>query len=186
MKITISIIVVAVLVFGFVKINSDKQISLLEDIQSNESELQTKKNDSFEEEGTTFYDKEKNKTSVAVEDNDTETMEIVLFLQDREIARISDCGATTAVTKTIPKTKAVADASLKILFKDELSAFGPYESVKIINGVAEVMLSDENKIAQHNTSCETGHLHSVVKDTLTQYPTISDIKFVTSKGDIMF
>jgi len=82
------------------------------------------------------------KNSNKVQFNVTTTDQTVLnlYLQDKEIAKTSDCGATYPVSYLVPKTTSVTDASLKILFSKELAQYGVYKSVSIVNGVAKVML----------------------------------------------
>ncbi len=90
----------------------------------------------------------------------------------------------------IPKTTAVADASLKILFADELANYGVYESVSIVNSVARVMLeSDLTKTGapiNSLSSCESSHLLSVINNTLTQYSSIKSVELFSPKGQINF
>lgn len=112
-----------------------------------------------------------------------DTMNITIFVQNKEIARVSDCGATKKVSYVIPKTTAVADASLKILFENELAQYGQYDSVVIENTIAQVKLKNH---IQSLSSCELAHLTSTIKDTLTQYPTITDIELSGPQGKFEF
>ena len=119
-----------------------------------------------------------------------ELMSLSLYVQDKETAKTSYCGVTQKVTYQVPRTTAVADTSLKILFENELAQYGVYESVNISNSIAKVIL------ASHNTpdgypigslsSCESGHLLSVLRDTLTQYPEIRSIEVHSPEGKIEF
>lgn len=119
-----------------------------------------------------------------------EIMSLSVYIQDKEMAATTDCTITKKVMYQIPKTTAVADASLQLLFKDELSRYGVYSSVSIVNGVAKVMLAS-NKTPQGGfigglSSCEGGHLMSVLTDTLTQYNTITSVELYSPEGKIEF
>jgi hypothetical protein len=119
-----------------------------------------------------------------------EMMSLSLYIQNKEVARTSDCGVTQKVTYQVPKNTAIADASLKILFENELARYGVYESVSISDGVAKVLLASINTPAGYPigslTSCESRHLLSVLKDTLTQYPTIKSVEIYSPEGKIEF
>lgn len=129
-----------------------------------------------------------------------DTMTINLYIQDKEVARVRDCSATLKVSYTIPKTVAVADASLKILFGNEqsvgkagygeLARYGVYKSVSISNGVAKVMLESAmtpaGKPIGSLSSCESGHLLSVITDTLTQYESVKSVELYSPEGKIEF
>ena len=84
----------------------------------------------------------------------------------------------------------MADASLKILFEKELAQYGVYKSVTVSGGVAKVMLDSENMQSGFPigglSSCESGHLLSVLEDTLTQYSAIKSIEVFSPKGRIEF
>lgn len=132
------------------------------------------------------------KMSNKVQFNVTTTDQTVLnlYLQDKEIAAISDCGATYPVSYLVPKTTSVADASLRILFSKELARYGVYKSVSVTSGVAKVMLQSDldpngNPIGALS-SCESGHLTSVLHDTLTQYPSIKSVELYAPNGKIEF
>lgn len=117
-------------------------------------------------------------------------MDIALFVQNKEAAKKTDCRVTTKIEYTILKTPNVTDAVLKILFSDELSKYGVYKSVSIVNGVANVMLASdmtpEGRPIASLSSCESGHLLSVLKDTLVQYESIKSVKLFSPKGEIVF
>ncbi len=119
-----------------------------------------------------------------------EMMALTLYVQDKEAARTKDCGVTIKETRLVPKTTAVADTSLKMLFASELSQYGTYKSVSISNGIAKVELQN-NKTASGNpisslSSCEIIHLTSVLNTTLTQYPTINSVELYSPEGKIEF
>lgn len=117
-------------------------------------------------------------------------MDLALYIQDKEVAATRDCGVTKKVIYQVPKTTAVADVSLKILFSEELSRYGVYKSVSIVDGVAKVMLeSDKTKAGfpmSSLSSCESSHLLSVLKDTLTQYSSIKSVELFSPQGVIQF
>jgi hypothetical protein len=117
-------------------------------------------------------------------------MDIALFVQNKEVAKKLDCRVTTKIEYTIPKTKAVDDAVLKILFADELSKYGVYESVTVEKDVAKIMLESnmtpEQKPIGSLSSCERGHLLSVLKDTLKQYEPIKSVELYSPEGKIVF
>ncbi len=120
----------------------------------------------------------------------TEMMPVTLYIQNKEAAATTDCGITQKVTQQVPKTSAIADASLKYLFKGELKQYGVYDSVTIANGVATVNLKSDTtpggtKIGSLS-SCEVRHLQSVVADTLTQYKTVQSVVFMSPQGKIQF
>jgi len=112
-----------------------------------------------------------------------EMMSLAVYIQDKEIAYVSDCGATKKVIYEVPKTFGVADASLKILFEKELAQYGTYKSVKIEDGVAKVLI-DRKFISL--ASCESAHLTSVITDTLTQYESARSIELQDENGKIEF
>lgn len=120
---------------------------------------------------------------VATSTPQVEKMILTVYVQDKEEAQFSDCGATEKITYEIPRTTAVADVSLRILFESELAKFGQYDSVVIENKIAKVKL--QNHI-QSLSSCELAHLTSTIKDTLTQYPTITDIELSGPQGKFEF
>jgi hypothetical protein len=119
-----------------------------------------------------------------------EQMSLGVYIQNKEIAKTSDCGVTKKIAVQVPKTTAVADASLKFLFGDELSAYGVYKSVGVSGGVAKVVLTSDNTPSGRPmgglSSCESSHLMSVLKDTLTQYSTIKSVEIYSPKGKIEF
>lgn len=112
-----------------------------------------------------------------------EKMTLTVYVQNKKIAEMTDCEATQKITYEIPRTTQVADASLKILFENELAEFGEYDSVTVVNNVARVKIKNE---IQSLSSCEAGHLTSVLTDTLTQYPTITSVELYSPKTKIEF
>ena len=120
----------------------------------------------------------------------TDQTVLTLYLQNKELAATSDCGATYPVSYLVPKTTAVADASLKILFSKELARYGVYKSVSVVNRVAKVMLQSDmapdGKPLTSLSSCEKTHLHAVLRDTLSQYPSIKSVELYAPNGKIEF
>lgn len=117
-------------------------------------------------------------------------MDLVVYLQNKEAAILSDCGVTDAQTIQVPETKMVADASLVYLFQHELGQYADYKSVTIENGVAKITLTnDEDPTGlriSSLSSCEARHLSKVLGDTLTQYETIKSIELYSPSGKIEF
>lgn len=117
---------------------------------------------------------------------EAETMSLVLYLQDKEIARVSDCGATRRVVYTVPYTEGVADLSLRMLFEEELAQYAAYESVRVVDGVAEILLKGDRQVIGSLSSCQAGHLMNVLTDTLTQYDGITSVELHTAEGRVQF
>lgn len=112
-----------------------------------------------------------------------ETMLLTFFVQDKEAALTSDCGVTKKIQKEVNKTLAVADTSLKILFEEELAAYGDYQTLNIRDQVAEVVIDmPGTSTISSLSSCEARHLNAVIQDTLTQYPSIKNIEFHSPDG----
>lgn len=137
-----------------------------------------------------IYSYQRKKEVPQVIDTPLELMSLDLYIQNKEVARTSDCRVTQKVTYQVPKTLAVADASLKILFEKELFRYGVYKSVTISNGVAKVTLQSdmtpEGRPISGLSSCESGHLTSVLHDTLTQYKSIKSVEIFSLKGKVEF
>ena len=81
----------------------------------------------------------------------------------------------------IPKTKDVADKSLRILFSDELAWYGNYISVWIENKIAKINLVPASQGGL--SSCQAEHLMSVLTDTLTEYETIEKVELYDPTGN---
>jgi len=119
-----------------------------------------------------------------------EFMDLILYIQDRAQVATNSCSVTHKAFYRIPKTTAVADASLRILFAEELYSYGSYKSVTIVNSVAKVMLESNltkaGKPICSLSSCESSHLLSVLNDTLTQYNSIKSVELLSPQGPIQF
>lgn len=122
--------------------------------------------------------------------NNPELMSLTVYIQDKAALAADRCDATKAVVYKVSKTTAVADTSLKLLFKDELANYGIYSSVSIENTVAKVQLTHNNlpsgRPYSSLSSCEIGHLTSVLTDTLTQYDSIKSVQLYSPTGKIEF
>lgn len=109
-----------------------------------------------------------------------------VYLQNKEIARTSDCSITKKVNVSISADEEMFIHSvIRFLFEDELSKYGEYESVQVSGQVAQIYLKS-NQTPQGTpvgslSSCEVGHLYSVLEDTLKQY-SIEKIKFYFPEG----
>ena len=126
-----------------------------------------------------------------------ETMTIkVYFHPDKLDPDVLDCQKVAPVTRTIPKTAAVATASLEELFRGptaaeakDYSGFGPPEtngilkSVKVKNGNAYVNFTKRvyEQMGNATSSCGGGFF-SMIEATLKQFPTIRRVYYAV-EGD---
>ncbi len=129
---------------------------------------------------------------VAVTGQKAETMTIKLYFHSIKIdPQWDDCNKVYPVTRTIPKTPAVATAALQELLKGptveeskEFSGFTPPEtngilkSVKVKNGAAFVNFTKVvyQQMGNATTSCGGGFF-SMVDATLMQFPTIKNVYY---------
>lgn len=121
----------------------------------------------------------------------TETMTIKLyFLNEQTNPNLEDCTDVQPVSRTIPKTKAVATAALEELFKGVMPeetkkgfvSFTPEEtrgilkSIKIKNKNAYINFNKVvyEQMGTATTSCGGGFFSSIEK-TLYQFPTIKKV-----------
>jgi uncharacterized protein YggU (UPF0235/DUF167 family) len=120
----------------------------------------------------------------------SEKMDLVLYVQNKDMVENIDCSITEKITVQVTKTEGVANAALEILFSDELKDYGVYKSVEIASGTAKVILESDMTSSGYPinslSSCQSGHLMSVLKDTLTQYDSIDSVKLYSPKGEISF
>lgn len=115
----------------------------------------------------------------------------VFFHPDKLDPEWNDCTAVAPVSRTIPKTPAVATAALKELLKGptqeeakEFSGFGPPEtdgilkSVNVRNGTAYVNFTKRAfaQMGNATTSCGGGFF-SMIDATLMQFPTIKKVVY---------
>lgn len=112
--------------------------------------------------------------------------------------KMLDCGKVFPVTRTIPKTKGVADAALKELFKGPTKeekdkkyfgyappeTEGIYKSINIKNGVAYVNFTDRlvTQMGNATSSCGSESFFSEIETTLEQFPTIKRVYYAVN-GD---
>lgn len=124
----------------------------------------------------------------------SETMTVKIYFNDMENESKSEyCSKVRAVTRTVPKTKAIAKAALEELFKGTTkeeesqglsSVFNSQtasilKSVKVKNGAAYVNLNGwiiEN-FGNATTSCGSNMFDSEIEATLKQFPNIKKIFF---------
>jgi spore germination protein GerM len=128
-----------------------------------------------------------------------QTMTIKLFFPNTSLSKV-DCGAKVfPVTRTIPKTIAVARVALEQLFAGPTSeerAKGFYSdfseetksfffSVKVTDKAAYVNLRDPTAtptMGNFTTSCGGSNFFGQVESTLKQFPSIKKV-FFAIKGD---
>lgn len=115
------------------------------------------------------------------EDKNGDSMFITLYLQDKEIAETNDCSVTYPVDFEIPRTEDVADKSLRILFSSELAWYGNYVSINVENKIAHINVVPASQGGL--SSCQAGHLMSVLTGTLTQYETIEKVELYDPTGN---
>jgi hypothetical protein len=134
------------------------------------------------------------RNTVRVTENESrqtsEFMTLYFYVQDKEAAQDSSCGVTYKVERKVERSSAVADATLKILYDQELASYGNYKSVSISDGVVRVMLESDaisqGRVISGLSSCEKEHLLSVLNDSLTQYETIQSVELYTPSGIVEF
>ena len=131
-----------------------------------------------------------------------DTMTIKLyFLNSKTNPNLEDCRKVELVTRTIPKTKAVAHAALEELFKgvtpDESKqgfvSFTPDEtngilkSIKIKNKTAYINFNKVvyDQMGSATTSCGGGFFSSIEK-TLFQFPTIKKVFYAVEGNPAEF
>jgi hypothetical protein len=114
-----------------------------------------------------------------------QTFAITLYFQDKEVAIVSDCRVTLPKTINIDINDDPFEVSLKELFKEELSRYGEFDKYEFDNDSIKVYLKSDQKIVGLS-SCEVGHLMSVLNDTLTQYEEIKKVELYSTSGKIEF
>ena len=106
------------------------------------------------------------------------------------------CADVTPVKREVRKTRAVATAALKQLFKGPtaeeearglLSFFGPataglLRSIRVESGVAYVDINDITRINNLSTSCGSTIFLSQMDATLKQFPTVTQVVYAM-EGD---
>lgn len=130
-----------------------------------------------------------------------EKLSVKLYFGDREVIVESDCGATKAVTRTIPKTSSVADATLRLLFQgttpqEEALGYSAnfdwdtdgmgeplepllsyYRGVTVVNGMATVKFTGGAMAYLNNTACMQAAVKAPIFDTLMQFPSVKNVQF---------
>jgi spore germination protein GerM len=132
----------------------------------------------------------------------TETMTIKLyFLNEKMNPNLEDCTDVKPVSRTIPKTKAVANAALQELFKgvtpeeakNGFVSFTPEEtkgilkSIKIKNKNAYINFNKVvyEQMGNATTSCGSGFFSSIEK-TMFQFPTIKKVFYAIESNPADF
>ncbi|MFZ1701845.1 MAG: GerMN domain-containing protein [Pyrinomonadaceae bacterium] len=117
----------------------------------------------------------------------------VYFSNERLNPNIDDCKKVFPVKRTIPKTKAIAKASLKELFKGttkeeealgygaipESETNGILKSINVKNGAAYVNFTKLvfDQMGNATTSCGGGQYFGMIEKTLTQFATIKKVYY---------
>ncbi len=106
-----------------------------------------------------------------------ETMQISAYFHD--MSKINeDCSASFKITRTIPKTLAVADASLRFLFSEDLTELEPfYNGVTIKDKVARIDFKSGALQYLDSPACMQATFKGPIEKTLLQYPTINRVEY---------
>lgn len=105
-----------------------------------------------------------------------ETMSIKLFLPIDD--HPTDCGQTYTVTRVVPKTAGIADASLKALLAETSPVLsGYYNGVTIKNKVATVDFDGPALSKLNAAACAQTMAKTPIEKTLLQYPTITKVEY---------
>lgn len=89
-----------------------------------------------------------------------------------------DCEETIVVTRVVPKTTAVADASLRIIFNEDLTELKPfYNKITINNKVATVDFDSGALKYLDSAACMQQSFKSPIEKTLKQFPTITNVQY---------
>lgn len=114
-----------------------------------------------------------------------EKTSITIYMQDKETARISDCSVTIPIVFEVSSSVDVLDTSLKMLFQEELSQYGEYNSVTVLDTIASVFINSDRNLGSLS-SCEIGHITSVLTDTLTQYDGVATVEIYANQEKVEF
>ncbi len=90
----------------------------------------------------------------------------------------TDCGEVYPAVRIIPKTIAVADASMRILLEEnvpDIKAY--YNGVTIKNGVAIVDFDKAALGRLNSAACMQASIKSPIEKTLKQFPTIKSVEY---------
>lgn len=122
------------------------------------------------------------------------TINIKVFFSNEKLnPNIDDCNKVFPVSRTIPKTKAVAKAALEELFKgvtkeEEAKGYGSIPSaesngilkrINVKNGAAYVNFTNRvlEQMGTATTSCGGGQYFGMIEKTLTQFPSIKKVYY---------
>jgi len=127
--------------------------------------------------------------------------EVMLYFGDRQTIIDSDCSATKQVTRTIPHTTNIADATLRELLKgttkeendmgltdnfsnasgylgnDVEPLLSYYTGLSIQDGIATIDFSSGALQYLNNAACIQATVKSPIKKTLQQFPDIEDMRY---------
>lgn len=132
-----------------------------------------------------------------------ETMTIKVYFGDsNDNPNIEDCSKVKAVTRTIPKTKAVARAALNELFKGptkeekEAGLFSWFsedskhilKNITIKNGNAYINFDRwvQENLGGATSSCGGANFISEIETTLKQFPTVKQVFYAIEKDPLEF
>jgi hypothetical protein len=124
-------------------------------------------------------------------EGDTDSLELPFIYSGENVGTMSvnvyvpnladqptDCGATMLVKKTVPKTTAVADASIRVLIRDSLPQLkGAYNGVTIKDKVATVDFTAAALPYLNGAACMQQATKTPIEKTLLQYPTIIEVQY---------
>ncbi len=90
----------------------------------------------------------------------------------------TDCGQTYTVTRYVPKTTAVADVSLRVLFTEVIPELKDhYNGVTIKNKVAIIDFDRPALSRLNSAACMQTMTKTPIEKTLLQYPTITKVEY---------
>lgn len=90
----------------------------------------------------------------------------------------TSCGGTYAVTRFVPKTTGVADASMRILLEENLPEIKQYyNGVTIKDGVATVDFDKPALSRLNSAACMQAMAKTPIEKTLKQFPTIKRVEY---------
>ncbi len=91
---------------------------------------------------------------------------------------MTDCGATYPVVRVVPKTLAVADASMRELFEVAIPSLkNHYNGITIRNKVAVIDFDKGALGVLDGPACTQQSVKSPIEKTLLQYPTIKSVEY---------
>lgn len=106
-----------------------------------------------------------------------QTLTVKLYLRD-EFQYQTDCGAVREVQREIPRTSRVADATLRLLFQEELKELIPsYRGVSISEGVALVDFASSSLSYLNSAACMQQSFKAPIEETLKQFSTVEEVQY---------